>query len=99
MSTDGRVTVEFKDGCSVPLSGGQHMVVDTKLSCGQQQAAVQQMFKPYRVAQPGAPVGGGTGGGAGGGLGGGALTGAAIVGGLAVGFSLIENNDEVTSPR
>ncbi|WP_418321090.1 hypothetical protein [Piscinibacter sakaiensis] len=93
VSTNGRASVVFNNGCTVTLEGGQHFTVDSKQSCAVLQASAKQMFSPYRVAQVG---GGGVGGG---GAGAGIGTGIAITAGMAAGFALIENNDEVTSPR
>ena len=88
VSTNGRATLKLNEGCSVGLSGGQHVTVDAKLSCDELQASVTQMFAPYQVAQSGGTVGGGAAGGANLGV-------VAVMAGVSVlGFAAVKNDEK-----
>jgi hypothetical protein len=94
VSNNAKATVVLANGCSVPLSSGQHLTVTSALTCAQLQASVKELFTPYRVAQAGTTGFMGTTGATAG-------TTAAVVGGLVVvsivGFAAV-NEDEQTSP-
>lgn len=112
VSNNAKATVVLANGCSVPLTSGQHLTVTSALTCAQLQASVKELFTPYRVAAvagtgaagttgtAGAAGAGAAGAGVAGGVAAGATT-AAVVGGMAVAAGVAAaavNQDEVTSP-
>lgn len=85
VATGGQAIVKLDNGCALNLSAGQHITVNSKLSCYELQASVNQMFSPYQVAQSGGAVVGGGGAAGGAGLGVvGAMAGVSVVGFSAV---------------
>lgn len=93
VSSGAKATVKLNDGCTIWLKAGQHLTLNSKMTCYEHQASVAQMFSPYSVAQVGGTV---SGGGAAGGAGG--LGVVAVMAGVSViAFAAVEN-DEKTSP-
>lgn len=96
-------TVALAEGCNIVLKPNQHLTVNNKLTCGQLQSSVKDLFQSYKVAQ--APVGGGLVVGGGGGLaGGGGLlagigTGGLIAGGIGGALLINEAIKDDASPN
>ena len=86
-------TVALTEGCTVVLKPNQHLTLNNKLTCGQLQSSVKDLFQSYKVAQ--APVGGGLIVGGGGGIvGGGGLLGLGTLGTIGlVGGTLVVVNE------
>lgn len=57
VASDGAATLVLNNGCVMSLKPNQHVAINSKLPCAEQQAAVQQLFSAYKVAQ--APTAGG----------------------------------------
>ncbi len=93
VSNNAKATVVLNNGCSIPLTSGQHLTVNAKLTCAQLQASVKELFTPYRIAQATVTpsfLGGGA-------AAGGVATTAAVVGGMvvvsAVAFAAVEEDE------
>lgn len=84
-------TVSLLEGCTVVLKANQHLTLNNKLTCGQLQSSVKDLFQSYKVAQ--APVGGGLVVGGGGAAAGGGLLGLGTLGtiGVVVGGAIVVN--------
>ena len=46
-------TVSLAEGCTIVLRQNQHLTINNKLTCGQMQSSVKNLFQSYQVAQTG----------------------------------------------
>ena len=103
VASDGAATLVLNNGCVMSLKPNQHVAINSKLPCAEQQAAVQQLFPAYKVAQAGVntplPAGaaGAAGAGAGAGAIGGIATGTIVAGAVAAGVLAAVASNESNS--
>ena len=101
VASDGAATLVLNNGCVMSLKPNQHVAINSKLPCAEQQAAVQQLFPAYKVAQAGVntplPAAGAAGAGAGAGAIGGIATGTIVAGAVAAGVLAAVASNESNS--
>lgn len=51
VSSKGKATVMLANGCSISMLGSQHLTVNSKLTCDQSLASVQNLAAPVQTAQ------------------------------------------------